>query len=140
MTLLLLHPSKVPHRDSVAIQVCAGNLDVHLGAVVADLPDSPGRFRCAGDHVVAHLWDALLRFLGHKLIPQLLPLRRLWDLIRAAASRATFVLPVKVKGFRDRYFGSAGGAGFGEGPWLIFQAHALHGGILGGSPVEVQIG
>lgn len=138
MTLLLFHPSKVPHRDSVAIQVCAGNLDVHLGAILADLPDSPDRFGGAGDHLVAHLWDA--RFLGHKLIPQLLPLRRLWNLIRASASWATLVLPVKVKGFRDMYFGSADRACLGEGSWLIFQAHALHGGILGSSPVEVQIG
>jgi hypothetical protein len=72
-----------------------------------------------------------------RLLSQLAPVWRFWSLIRASASWATLVLPVKVKGFRDRYFGSAGGACLGEVPWLIFQAHALHGGILGGSPVEV---
>lgn len=135
MTLLLLHPSGVPHRNAVAVHERPFDLQMDFRLVVADIPDGVDRYRLAGYDLVAKLRDALLRF-GH-LVPQLAPLRRLWDRVCAATLRATLVLPIDVEGFRDGDDGSACSAGLSEGLWLRFDAHALHGGILGGSPVGV---
>jgi hypothetical protein len=64
MTLLLLHPSKVSSQHSVPIDQRPFYLEVHFGAVLADLPDGVDGRGATRDYLVAYLRDSRLALHG----------------------------------------------------------------------------